>query len=96
MLVSEIIDTNGRLTEMDRLEFHNGILIPGFDGLTIELLMKLQSEMSESNLNQIFKSIFPEKEAGFELGKKADVWLISSLDLQNLRLTAKSKLKKLV
>ena len=95
-VVLAISDTGGQLRESDRLEFHSGIIIPGIEGLTIERLLQHQKEMPYSHLNEILKSFASECQPGFVAGHKIAVLLISHLDLLNLRLTEKSKLKKLV
>ncbi len=97
-IILEITDTGGQLRESDRLEFHNGIIIPGIEGLTIDILRQRQHEMPDAHLNDILKSFAAESERpqGFVSGQKATFLLISPLDMVNLRLTEKSKLKKLV
>lgn len=92
-VVSEIIDTGGKISEMGRLEFHNGILITGVRGLTINDLIERQNRTPDTDLRTLLQS-FSEKENRTD--DKAGIWLISRLDLKNLHLTKESKLKKLV
>lgn len=91
-----LIDTGGEVQEIDRLEFHSGILIPEINGLTIAELRNRQEQSHDILLNELLLFFNSETENGFVLGQKASVFLIFPLDLLNLRVTEKSKLKKLV
>ena len=95
-IVQGLIDTAGQIRETERLEFHSGILVPGIDGLTIEKLQSCQLQMPQKSLEEILKSLLPEVNQGFVPGQKASVFLLFPLDMENLKLTEKSKLKKLV
>lgn len=95
-ILQEIIDTEGQISEIERLEFHSGILVPEIAGLTIGKLKNCQLQMPQKTLEEILKSQLPEGNCGFVTGQKASVFLIFPLDLTNLKLTEKSKLKKLV
>lgn len=92
----ELIDTEGKVEEISRLEFHSGIMIPEIKNLSVSNILDLQNEKPKLSLNEILKLIASGKEIGFVAGEKASLFLISPLDLANLKLSAKSKLKKLV
>jgi hypothetical protein len=94
--VQELVDTGGQIRETDRFEFHSGVLLPEINGLTMEKLRNRQEEMPQKLLEEILRSLLPEGNCGFAPGQKAGVYLLYPLDMANLRLTAKSKLKKLV
>ena len=94
--VQKLIDTGGQIRETDRLEFHSGVLMPEIAGLTMEKLRNRQEETPQKSLEEILKSLLPEGNSGFVLGQKTGVCLLYPLDMANLKLTAKSKLKKLV
>ncbi len=95
-VVQELIDTEGQISEIERLEFHSGILVPEIAGLTIEKLRNVQLQMPQKSLEEILKSLLSGGNCGFVPGQKVSVFLISPLNLTNLKLTEKSKLKKLV
>lgn len=92
----ELVDTEGHIREIDRLEFHSGILIPGIAKLSVPELFRLQQQLPHLSLNELLNRFSSEQKAGFISGQKASIFLISPLDLPNMKLTAKSKLKKLV
>ena len=92
----ELIDTEGQVNEVDRLEFHSGILIPEIPGLTINELRKFQKQMPHLSLNEILKQFSSRIHPRFVPGEKASLYLIFPLDLISLKLTEKSRLKKLV
>ena len=94
--VQKLIDTGGQIRETDRLEFHSGVLVPEIAGLTMEKLRNRQEETPQKSLEETLKSLLPEGNCGFVPGQKAGVCLLYPLDMANLKLTAKSKLKKLV
>ena len=94
--VQKLIDTGGQIRETDRLEFHSGVLVPEIDGLTMKELQYRQEETPQKSLEEILKSLLPEGNSGFVPGQKTGVCLLYPLDMANLKLTAKSKLKKLV
>ena len=94
--VQKLIDTGGQIRETDRLEFHSGVLVPEIDGLTMKELQYRQEETPQKSLEEILKSLLPEGNSGFVPGQKNGVCLLYPLDMANLKLTAKSKLKKLV
>ena len=94
--VRELIDTGGQIRETDRLEFHSGVLVPEIAGLTMEKLRNRQEETPQKSLEETLKSLLPEGNSGFVPGQKTGVCLLYPLDMANLKLTAKSKLKKLV
>ena len=94
--VQKLIDTGGQIRETDRLEFHSGVLVPEIAGLTMKELQYRQEETPQKSLEEILKSLLPEGNSGFVPGQKTGVCLLYPLDMANLKLTAKSKLKKLV
>lgn len=92
----ELIDTKGQIQETSQLEFYSGIIIPGIEGLSITEIIYKQQQLPTLHLEEILKSFIPENWQGFIPGRKVSVFLISPVDMVNMRVTEKSKLKKLV
>ena len=95
-IFQEIIDTKGQIHETARLEFYSGIIIPAIEGLNISELIHKQQQMPTLHLEEILKCFISENWQGFLPGEKASVFLIFPVDMVNMRITEKSKLKKLV
>lgn len=94
--VLEIIDTNGQLRETDRLEFYSGVLVPELKDITISDLRKYQEKNADCDFKELLKHFLKNAQNGFLPGRKTSVFLISALELPDLKITEKSKLKKLV
>ncbi len=112
--IIRIVDTGGDLKELPKLEFYQGILIPGIVYEAIEpsspeevckFIFNGQIKNPELTLDKLIRcltfdaarKISQESRLGsLEAGKRPGIELIDDMDLENMRLTAESKLKNLI
>lgn len=98
--ILKIIDTRGKLDEQAGMEHYSGMLVPGiinkdnFEAYKKKQLLNPDLEFSE--LVRPETNGHPEKQnCTFRVGNKPGIYLISGMDLVNLKLLPSSKIKQL-
>ena len=91
-IVTDYFSLNDIDVESSKTEFYTGFLAPAFVDITIHQLWKMQQNFPNSNIIDFIKST----SASIEKGKQVEIWLVENLNLVDLKITAETKIRKLL
>jgi hypothetical protein len=112
--IIRIVDTGGDLKELSKLEYYQGILLPGIVMDAIDLtipeeicqyIFDMQKNSPGMTLNEIIRTLtldgarkicLENRLGSLEAGKKPGIQFIDNVDLENMKITAESKLWDLI
>lgn len=98
--IIEITNTKGQLRELSRMEFYNGVIIPGC--VNIDEIKLKNSEFPDISFNELLKKIIDEKSlkneqnySYIEVGKNPGLNLIINFDFDFMNICLNSKIQSI-
>jgi len=91
-IVTDYFSLNDIDVESANTEFYTGFLVPALANITIHQLWEMQQNLPNSNIIDFIKSA----SASIEKGRQTEIWLFENLNLIELKITAETKIRKLL